>query len=646
MIIKKLTLFNFGVYEGESVFEFSGNKPVVLIGGLNGRGKTTFLEAILLSLYGSNSFAYEQSKYKSFGQYLKAHVNENDGSGECFVELEFILDTRQTDAYRIKRSWSSKPKRVSEKIRVIHNDIEDEFLTNNWLMFIESVLPSALSTFFFFDGEKIAELAVDDTDEQMKESIRALLGISSLDRLKSDLNRLIKKTNKNRINYDQFQDYERLRKEKESLEKEIEETDLKINNLENRISETKNLIEEANNSYTLIGGKVSEERENLISQKESNKIAIQVNRDQLLNLAGSGLPLLMVKEMLTSALVKAKSEHSHQINLEIQNKVKEIYRGYSKGNPEIDGFIEYLNTALGNDSPLTEPGFRMSAHGLYQLETLLDNELTRNISELNALIDEAQQLNEKQKQVDSYLSLDINDDHLKKALEKIRRLEEIRDNNQLEYAESLITRRTLNGKFISVNSALKKQTKVLLNSMEMNDDADREFKYANMSIEILGEYTVRLQKRKTELLAKTITDCYRRLANKKNMIESISMDPNTLELVYHTKDGVLSKQTMSAGEKQLMVVSILWALAICSKRKLPVIIDTPLSRLDSQHRESLVKTYFPNASEQTIILSTDSEIDMNYYEMIKDQVSDTFTLVYDDERQSTRIQKGYFGGEI
>ena len=59
-----------------------------------------------------------------------------------------------------------------------------------------------------------------------------------------------------------------------------------------------------------------------------------------------------------------------------------------------------------------------------------------------------------------------------------------------------------------------------------------------------------------------------------------------------------------------MVISLLWALAICSKRKLPVIIDTPLSRLDSNHRTTLVQTYFPNASEQTIILSTDTEIDV------------------------------------
>ena len=91
-----------------------------------------------------------------------------------------------------------------------------------------------------------------------------------------------------------------------------------------------------------------------------------------------------------------------------------------------------------------------------------------------------------------------------------------------------------------------------------------------------------------------------------------------------------------------MVISVLWALAICSKKKLPVIIDTPLSRLDSAHRASVVKNYFPNASDQTMILSTDSEIDRRYYELIKESVGDEFTLRYDEDSRSTTIVKGYF----
>lgn len=165
-----------------------------------------------------------------------------------------------------------------------------------------------------------------------------------------------------------------------------------------------------------------------------------------------------------------------------------------------------------------------------------------------------------------------------------------------------------------------------------------------MADTILEEYKIRLQKNKISVVALTMTECYKKLANKKTLINRISMDPITLDLYYEDYNGIeINKASLSAGEKQLMVISLLWALALCSKKKLPVIIDTPLSRLDSAHREALITTYFPQASEQTIILSTDSEIDRNYHDMMKNNIGDEFTLIYDDDSKSTTIQRGYFG---
>ena len=92
MKIKRLMLHNFGIYAGTNCLEFKGNKPIVLIGGMNGHGKTTILEAILLGLYGSNSFAYTESKFKTYGQYLKSYVNKEDGSLKSFIEIEFSMD--------------------------------------------------------------------------------------------------------------------------------------------------------------------------------------------------------------------------------------------------------------------------------------------------------------------------------------------------------------------------------------------------------------------------------------------------------------------------------------------------------------------------------------------------------------------------
>ena len=137
-----------------------------------------------------------------------------------------------------------------------------------------------------------------------------------------------------------------------------------------------------------------------------------------------------------------------------------------------------------------------------------------------------------------------------------------------------------------------------------------------------------------------------KLANKKNLIQKVEMDPETLDWCCLSADGSeIPRDSLSAGEKQLMVISILWALSICSKKKLPVIIDTPLSRLDSLHRTALITTYFPNAGEQTIILSTDSEIDEGYYRLMKENIGDEYTLNYNEETKSTSKIKGYLIGD-
>ena len=222
---------NFGVYAGENIFEFSHSLPVVLIGGMNGRGKTTFLEAILLALYGDNSKAYKESKYKTYGQYLRSYVNKNSWSQSCYIELQFILNEKDYEEYIVSREWNV-----------------NEFLTNNWPMFVENIIPSALSSFYFFDGEKIAELAVDSTDIEMKESIRAMLGLTVLDVLKNDLARSLRRTEKNIINENASAELQNSKEEVQQITDEITKIDDDITKLVANISSKKEQIKNLYNT--------------------------------------------------------------------------------------------------------------------------------------------------------------------------------------------------------------------------------------------------------------------------------------------------------------------------------------------------------------------------------------------------------------
>ena len=225
MILKQLVMHNFGVYASTNQFKFHGERPVVLIGGMNGRGKTTFLEAVLLGLYGANSFAYTESKFKTYGQYLKSYVNKADGTNRTYIELEFSMDESEEEIYLVHREWDGNAQRIREKIWVKKNEIDNVFLTENWPMFVENILPSALSSFFFFDGEKIAELADENTNAQMKESIKALLGISILDLLNNDLGRIISRLSAVATEDQDLIYLEQLRKKSDSATEDLENCD-------------------------------------------------------------------------------------------------------------------------------------------------------------------------------------------------------------------------------------------------------------------------------------------------------------------------------------------------------------------------------------------------------------------------------------
>lgn len=646
MRIRKLMLHNFGVYSGINTFEFTHNEPVVLIGGLNGRGKTTFLEAVLLALYGSNSFAFKESKFRSYNQYLKSYTNTTDGTCASSVEIEFEIMGTKLEVFQVQREWNSRGK-TEELIHVKKDGEYSDFLTNNWAMFIENQIPSALSNFYFFDGEKISELAVDQTGEQVKESIRAMLGMTVLDTLKNDLeknNKKLIKIKKGKENVDKLNRLKELKDKKDDILDKLNSHLLEqTEKLELR--KMKNL--ELQNEYGIKGGEILEEKQQLIEDRANIITGIEAKQEELVELASSALPMLMVSDLLGEIKLQAEDEHNDLVMNEALEQINEYLDVFVQNEKESANgskrFVEFLKSEFAGNQ--NESIYNLSDHALFQNNDLIDNKLNYYADSTKNTILEKESLISKKEDVDNYLAIDINDKELQSIYNKIQNNEKKISDINLEILEIKNKIDVATYELNKATNEYNKYVEAYLKNEEMVDDIERKIKYINISLDILEKYSVKLQKNKTSVLAYTITDCYKQLSNKKTLIQRVDMDPETLDIKYISYDEKeVQKDSLSAGEKQLMVISILWALAICSKKALPVIIDTPLSRMDSMHRTTIVSTYFPQASDQTIILSTDTEIDQNYYELIKDSVGDEYTLVYDEETKSTSIKKGYLLG--
>ena len=397
MIIKRLTLNNFGVYAGINTFEFTNDKPIVLVGGMNGRGKTTFLEAILLALYGSNSIAYKESNYSTYNKYLRSYINKNSWSKQASIELEFVMNESSGSEYFISREWNSLGKKTAETIIVKENGQYSEFLTKNWAMFIENILPSALSSFYFFDGEKIAELAVDDTNIQMKESIRSMLGISVLDVLKNDLNRMLRKAEKKANNSQSGMELEKLRQKKEELEISLQKIDKSIEEISQRAAKKQKKIDELHHQYEIKGGDVIEQKKALMQNRSDLIAEIDQNNVLLIEASADALPLVLVKDLIRDIKLQAEDEHNDFIMQQAMGQIEILLKEYSvqhmESLPHNRAFVDYVKKISENEA--TEPLYEVSDHALFQLNSLLEETLTQVVTSTKQLLERKDVLQKK-----------------------------------------------------------------------------------------------------------------------------------------------------------------------------------------------------------------------------------------------------------
>lgn len=175
------------------------------------------------------------------------------------------------------------------------------------------------------------------------------------------------------------------------------------------------------------------------------------------------------------------------------------------------------------------------------------------------------------------------------------------------------------------------------------EDVVRMTEQAGKTRSTMQEFLRRATERKIDRLSGTITESFRFLLRKRTLVERILIDPTTFAVTLYDNGGTaLPRHRLSEGEKQIFAISMLWGLARSSSRPLPAVIDTPMARLDATHRQHLVERYFPKASHQVIILSTDTEVDKKYYDVLRPNLARAYQLDYDEKERATVGREGYF----
>jgi len=171
-----------------------------------------------------------------------------------------------------------------------------------------------------------------------------------------------------------------------------------------------------------------------------------------------------------------------------------------------------------------------------------------------------------------------------------------------------------------------------------HEDRQRLLKHSEKVRTTLAGFRTAVIRKHAARLEGLILESFQQLLRKNRLVTGLSIDPVRFAVVLTGNDGQpLPFNRLSAGERQLLATSLLWGLARASGRPIPTVIDTPLGRLDSSHRHHLVERYFPVASHQVILLSTDEEIAEEYHDGIKPFVAREFRLEHDDKLSRTSI---------
>jgi DNA sulfur modification protein DndD len=657
MIFHRLKIKNFGVYAGRHEIDLCPKKkgaPVILFGGLNGRGKTTLLDAIQLLFFGKLNRCSNRGR-NSYDKFLMDSMTRGTNPLEgSELELDFGDGYSKKElSYSIKRSWSKENGKLQELFEVRKGGEVDNFLSENWLENVDRFLPFGLAELFFFDGEKIESLAEETTAKTILESaIKTLFGVDLISQLDSDLKDLEKKLLKTDNKPKEDDELKKLKLRKKEILKLQEKNILEKTSAAENLTTAEENFNEAEEQYRLQGGLMAEKRQGL----ESSKKETQARKDNILQelraIASQAGPLLLVENEILALRKQSRAEQ----NIETQNLLLEELRTRDKKiikslkNAEIDDGSRMVLEALF-EADIEERKKQSGEQVFLQLEKS-DQEKIETYSEkffeeikhrikktLQALEDTEQEI----KNIEEYLLATPDEasvEGFRKAMfeaesDKLK----FRAAKELAHAEQ----ERLQKEEESLDRKIEAKEEESSNIEFLEAEIRRKIQYAQKARLTLEKYKGEIISAKIGKVGTLILECFQMLLQKKNLVHKISISEKDFSIsLFDKNDKQLELSRMSAGERQLLAVSILWGLARASNRQIPNIIDTPLGRLDGQHRDNIVRNYFTKASDQVIILSTDEEIDENLHSVLGNSVSRQYELVYSDESQSTQVKEGYF----
>ncbi|WP_282158730.1 DNA sulfur modification protein DndD [Shimia thalassica] len=633
MILQSLHLQNFGLYGGHHEFDLTpdpvSGKPVILIVGHNGSGKTTFLEAIRLALYGKRALGARvgQTEYE---QYLLRRINNTAPERSAFVELTFKSHhLEKDDTYTIRRAWASRGASVVESLQFDRNGAPvKEIPRDDWNHYLEDIIPAGVSQLFFFDGEKIQDIADDQDNAGLAEAIKSLLGIDLIDQLRGDL-ALYKARSADGY---ELPDLEATKRDLDVARSELVIADEQIGSLSSKRTQLARRSEAAQHVFEREGGTVALDRDTLTNELKKVDAELAKNTAILKSLANNVTPFALAPELVANFSAEVERAKGVQCDEAITQFISSFEAA----------MLDCTTVEWGNTHFEALRAFSEDTHnGASAVVLSADPDWV--IGKLNAIADErvkvatlAATLSELQNKRTALRDQLKNFrpgaaaaafEELKKAEYQLGALEAELNRKQTEATQQRALAERL-------ERELRKSQEAIFDIARAKEKRD----LATRTQTALNDYEKRIVQMRLASLSNHFIEAFNGLVTRKTLVRQVAVDPNTFHIRLYRESGEeITPSELSAGERQLFAISMLWALGRTSGRELPMIIDTPLSRLDRQHRTSLMANYIPRTSAQVIMLCTDSELTPDLAAIIEPHVNRRFEIGTIDGGLATKV---------
>jgi len=646
--MNQLTMHNFCIFEGTQTLDFgvaSKNKPIVLVGGSNGRGKTTILQAVSLCLYGSRAAAFVSQKLP-YSQYLKECIHHNCLNASLRMEVVLDIDEQPT-TIQIDRKWSvgAKAKGIEESFEVSCEGQKDDYLTDNWANHMEMIMPATMSQFFLFDGESIGRLTSEHNDRQFKSAMRTLLGLDVVDVLEGDIKTLIEKNSVLASLQVQDAELQSIKSKDEQLAKQLSQIEQEILQYQKTIDQNNEKQIQLENQFVKEGGKIWNGK--IEKQKKKQKLERQQKEcEQGITkwLEGSA-PLLMVHKLLQAMQDTAQKESDFDAVQEQYESVQEFVKEYALSEKSLLDALKLLGQRKEYfQAKLPQDRLGMTKHTKQQLSFLLAQDKETEFEKVNKQLHHRQKI---QKEIDKqtrYLDAQTHKKPIVSSLiEQIKKLntQVATDTNQLSQLQA--QKIQIEQEKSATQEQLIKLLENRIGQLDGRDAATKIAKHATMVQSVLKIFAQKVQKQKVDAIAQIIQEKFAMILGKQGLVDGIQIDSTSLDLVlYGRSRQIIPHNSLSAGEQQLLATAILWGIIDYTAYQFPLMIDTPLARLDAAHRKNYVHNYLPKVSNQVIVLSTNAEIVGSLKDRIADKIAITYLLQYEETTHSTKIEKGYF----